>query len=34
LIVIGAFEIVSAFGIRTASRRIEKALAAGSPNVP
>ena len=32
LIVIGAFEIVSAFGIRSASRRIEKALVAGSPN--
>jgi uncharacterized membrane protein HdeD (DUF308 family) len=33
LIVIGAFEIVSAFGIRSASRRIEKALAAGSLTV-
>ena len=31
LIVIGAFEIASSFGIRNASRRIEKTLAAGPP---
>jgi uncharacterized membrane protein HdeD (DUF308 family) len=33
LIVIGVFEIVSSFGIRSASRRMEKALAAGPPPV-
>ena len=32
LIVIGAFEIVSSFGIRSASRRIEKAVAGAPPN--
>jgi uncharacterized membrane protein HdeD (DUF308 family) len=31
LIVIGAFEIVSSFGIRTASRRLERSLAGGPP---
>ena len=31
LIVIGAFEIVSSFGIRSASRRIEKAVAGTPP---
>ena len=31
LIVIGVFEIVSSFGIRNASRRMEKALAGGPP---
>jgi len=31
LIVIGAFEIVSSFGIRSASRRIEKAVAGAPP---
>jgi uncharacterized membrane protein HdeD (DUF308 family) len=31
LIVIGVFEIVSSFGIRTASRRAEKALAGAAP---
>jgi uncharacterized membrane protein HdeD (DUF308 family) len=33
LIVIGVFEIVSSIGIRSASRRIEKAVAGGPPNV-
>jgi uncharacterized membrane protein HdeD (DUF308 family) len=32
LIVIGVFEIVSSFGIRNASRRLDKALAGGPPN--
>jgi uncharacterized membrane protein HdeD (DUF308 family) len=31
LIVIGAFEIVSSFGIRTAARRLERSLAGGPP---
>src|SRR5271163_1010644 len=31
LIVIGGFEIVSSFGIRNASRRLEKSLAGGPP---
>jgi uncharacterized membrane protein HdeD (DUF308 family) len=32
LIVIGVFEIVSSFGIRSASRRIERAVAGGPPD--
>jgi uncharacterized membrane protein HdeD (DUF308 family) len=32
LIVIGAFEIVSSFGIRSASRRIEKAVVGAPTN--
>lgn len=32
LIVIGVFEIVSSFGIRSASRRLDKALAGGPPS--
>jgi uncharacterized membrane protein HdeD (DUF308 family) len=32
LIVIGVFEIVSSFGIRSASRRLDKAMAGGPPN--
>ena len=32
LIVIGVFEIVSSFGIRSASRRLDKALTGGPPN--
>ncbi|HEY1842616.1 MAG TPA: HdeD family acid-resistance protein [Mycobacterium sp.] len=32
LIVIGVFEIVSSFGIRSASKRVSKALAGGQPN--
>jgi uncharacterized membrane protein HdeD (DUF308 family) len=32
LIVIGVFEIVSSFGIRSASRRLDKALTSGPPN--
>jgi uncharacterized membrane protein HdeD (DUF308 family) len=32
LIVIGVFEIVSSFGIRSASRRLDKALAGAPPN--
>jgi uncharacterized membrane protein HdeD (DUF308 family) len=32
LIVIGVFEIVSSFGIRNASRRVDKALAGGPPS--
>ncbi|MGB7867290.1 MAG: HdeD family acid-resistance protein [Mycobacterium sp.] len=31
LIVIGAFEIVSSFGIRSASKRVDKALTGGAP---
>ncbi len=31
LVVIGAFEIVSSFGIRSASKRVDKALAGGRP---
>jgi uncharacterized membrane protein HdeD (DUF308 family) len=32
LIVIGVFEVVSSFGIRGASKRVDKALAGGPPN--
>ncbi len=32
LVVIGVFEIVSSFGIRAASRRMEKSLAGGQPH--
>jgi uncharacterized membrane protein HdeD (DUF308 family) len=32
LVVIGAFEVVSSFGIRSASNRAQKALAGGPPN--
>jgi uncharacterized membrane protein HdeD (DUF308 family) len=32
LIVIGVFEVVSSFGIRGASKRVDNALAGGSPN--
>jgi uncharacterized membrane protein HdeD (DUF308 family) len=31
LVVIGAFEIVSSFGIRSASKRVDKALTSGAP---
>ena len=34
LIVIGVFEIASSIGIRNASRRLEKTLAAGPPKAP